>query len=140
MATLGPETVLQRAPRLRLQLESDNSARILLADCDLTCGPHGLAVLNAFAQPTTMSAALGRLVSVAGVQEWAELARTIVDLHAAGVLRDEANNVPALSDDAKGFDGATVHSVMLNDRERTSRFLEGIREVVRPGDVVVDVG
>jgi hypothetical protein len=29
---------------------------------------------------------------------------------------------------------------MLNDRVRTSSFLAGIREVVRPGDIVVDIG
>jgi hypothetical protein len=29
---------------------------------------------------------------------------------------------------------------MLNDRARTARFLAGIHEVVRPGDVVVDIG
>jgi predicted RNA methylase len=29
---------------------------------------------------------------------------------------------------------------MLNDRTRTSRLIAGIREVVRPGDVVIDIG
>jgi hypothetical protein len=141
MAKIGPNTLLQRVPRLRLQLESDNSARILLDDRALTCGPHALAVLNAFSQPTSMSAALSKLApATGGAQDWVELTRTIVDLHAAGVLLDEESHAAPLREDATGFDGAAVHSVMLDDRERTSRFLEGIQEVVRAGDVVVDVG
>jgi protein arginine N-methyltransferase 1 len=33
-----------------------------------------------------------------------------------------------------------LHTVILNDRVRTSSFLEGIRDVVRPDDIVVDIG
>ena len=33
-----------------------------------------------------------------------------------------------------------MHIAMLNDRRRTASFLAAIRRVVRPGDVVVDVG
>ena len=33
-----------------------------------------------------------------------------------------------------------LHTVMLNDRVRTSSLLDGIRDVVRPDDIVVDIG
>ena len=33
-----------------------------------------------------------------------------------------------------------MHTLMLNDRVRTSAYLSALREVVRPGDIVVDIG
>jgi hypothetical protein len=39
-----------------------------------------------------------------------------------------------------GYDSSPIHVAMLNDRTRVSRFLDGIREVVQPGDVVLDLG
>lgn len=39
-----------------------------------------------------------------------------------------------------GFGAPAIHIQMLDDRERTGRFLRAIRETVRPGDVVVDLG
>lgn len=37
-------------------------------------------------------------------------------------------------------DVVELHTRMLNDRGRTSRFIRAVEEVVRPGDVVVDLG
>jgi SAM-dependent methyltransferase len=65
---------------------------------------------------------------------------TIVHLYKAGVLRDEAQNRPRLGAYASGFDTAPVHVSMLNDKHRTLSFLSGIKEVVQPGDVVLDIG
>ena len=36
-------------------------------------------------------------------------------------------------------EAASFHAMMLDDRERTSKFIAAIREVVEPGDVVLDV-
>ncbi len=39
-----------------------------------------------------------------------------------------------------GFDLPAAHVAMLDDRERTELFFAAIAEVVKPGDVVVDIG
>jgi SAM-dependent methyltransferase len=39
-----------------------------------------------------------------------------------------------------GYSAAPIHIEMLSDRQRTQKFIEGIRQVVRPGDVVLDIG
>ena len=41
---------------------------------------------------------------------------------------------------AAGFSGAAIHIKMLDDRARTESYLAAIAEVVKPGDVVIDVG
>lgn len=42
--------------------------------------------------------------------------------------------------DRLGAQAVRLHTVMLNDRRRTERFIAAVRQVVRPGDVVVDLG
>ncbi|MEW6375360.1 MAG: 50S ribosomal protein L11 methyltransferase, partial [Thermodesulfobacteriota bacterium] len=91
--------------------------------------------------PSSLSGALEKLrTKVKGAQDWMDLVSTIVHLYEAGVLRDETQNKPTFRADPSGYDSAPIHVAMLNDRVRTSSFLAGIYEVVRPGDIVVDIG
>ncbi len=75
--------------------------------------------------------------TVTGVQGWIELVSTITNLYKAGVLVDETGAPPA---PVIGWSAPAVHISMLNDRTRTDAFVKAIAEVVRPGDVVVDIG
>ena len=138
MTPLKPRALLQRIPHLTVHLDG-NELRIKVADGFITCSTHGLTVLEAFAQPTPLGEGLDKL-KAHGAQHWIELTSIVVQLHEAGILRDfsEADTVPGLT--ATGFGAAPIHVAMLNDRARTSQFLAGIREVIRPGDVVVEVG
>jgi protein arginine N-methyltransferase 1 len=135
---LNPDLVLHRVPDLKLHVLSDNRIQISLEEKTVTCGPHTLAILDTFHQPTSFSEALRRLGKASvGVQDWAALTSTIVELYRAGVLQDETQSRPVAS---YGFGSSRVHVRMLNDRTRTSSFLAGIGEVVTAGDVVVDIG
>lgn len=68
------------------------------------------------------------------------LTTTILQLYDAGILQDENQRKRELKASKKGFGGLGIHRNMLNDRARTSALLTGISEVVRPGDIVVDIG
>ena len=105
------------------------------------CGSYGLAVLDVFSRPTSLSAGVERLkAQAAGSQSWIDLTTTIMQLYRAGILREEGAAAPELVAGASGYDASPIHAAMLNDRVRTDSFIRGISEVVRPGDVVVDVG
>jgi hypothetical protein len=67
-----------------------------------------------------------------------ELMGEVRRLHEAGALIPEGQSPPALA--AGGFGAALEHIAMLNDRTRTEAYLKAIGEIVRPGDVVVDIG
>jgi protein arginine N-methyltransferase 1 len=137
---LDPNEPLQRLPDLSVHLQSDGSIRIDLEDRALLCGPHALRILETFSQPTTFRHALEALrTDVLGTQDWVDLNDTIMNLFRAGALEPvvRASKGPAMR---TGYDAAIQHINMLNDRGRTSAFLDAIREVVRPGDVVVDIG
>ncbi len=138
---LTAETVLQRVPDLDLHLDSEGGVVIDLGARHLHCRQHALVILAEFSQPRTMAQALAGLETlVRGVEDWKQLTATIMVLHDAGVLRDESQQVPPRRQPPAGFAAAPVHIKMLNDRKRTESFLEAIRRVVRPGDVVVDLG
>jgi SAM-dependent methyltransferase len=74
------------------------------------------------------------------MQEWIAISSTIGTLFQAGILRDPTAEPPKLSSRAMQFDNATEHLRMLADRTRTEAYMRALREVVRPDDVVVDIG
>jgi predicted RNA methylase len=136
-----PETVLQRVPELRVNLDSANNVEILFQGEIVTCGPHGLALLDAFSKPRAVAEVLDSFKTrVTGALDWTDLIATIKLLFNRGILRDENEIRPTLRSRRLGFDAAPIHVAMLNDRVRTSAFLRAIHEVVRPGDIVVEIG
>ncbi len=107
----------------------------------LTCSVSALIILNTFNQPKTLGAALDEMhAQVKGAESWMDLTSTIINFYQTGILIREDQVKPSLNTHPYGFDSAWIHTAMLNDRIRTSKFFEGIREVVRPGDVVLDIG
>lgn len=139
--TLAPDTVLHRVPDVRLHVDSSNNVSIQSESTVYHLGPHGLAILDVFYQPMSLSGALERLRGVVtSTQDWMALTTTIVQLYEAGILQDESQRRPKLEAGRLSFGAPDLHLGMLNDRIRTSRYLAAIREVVRLGDVVVDIG
>lgn len=137
---LRPNTILQRAPNLNVRIESNNEVFITGAQ-SINCGSYGLAVLDAFAHPTALSAALKKLeMRVSGGYEWMELTRVISYFFEQGILLDEHKVKPTLSESPVGFDAARIHVAMLNDEARTLKYLKAISETVCSQDVVLDIG
>jgi protein arginine N-methyltransferase 1 len=139
---LSPTTVLRRAPALKLRVHSDNVVEIEAGEVRTRCAANtrALAILDAFSAPTTFSDALQNLEGqLGGAQDWMDLTSTIVDLYRVGILRDESASSEAPRD-GSAFGAPPVHVRMLDDRARTSSFLQAIEEVVQEGDVVVDLG
>lgn len=138
---LSPSTILQRIPDLRMRVDSTGGAQIFTDGGAIECGSHCLAVLDAFSRPVSLASALEELTARArGTQDWRDLTSTIIRLYRAGVLLDENHARPMMDAEGTGYNAPQVHIEMLNDRARTACFIDAIREVVRPGDVVVEVG
>ena len=136
MAELSSDTVLQRAPHLNVELGPNTIIHV--GGRQVPAASHVLPILEAFSHPVAYSKAVKDLSArVTGVQGWIELVSTITNLYKAGVLVDEAGTASA---PAIGWSAPQVHISMLNDRVRTEAFLSAIAEVVRPDDVVVDIG
>ena len=133
------DTILQRIPNLDLRIDSSNQVVVSFDGKRLECGPHGLAILEAFTHPQPLGEAM-RTIKANGAQDLAQLMSTMIGLYRAGVLRDPTHLTSAWKADTSGYGATPIHVVMLNDRVRTSYFVAAIQEVIRPGDVVVDIG
>ncbi len=64
----------------------------------------------------------------------------VVGMWEAGLLEEEDPAVPAHRPDRSGYGAARIHIRMLDDKARTAAFLNAVRQVVVPGDVVADLG
>src|SRR5690606_15727664 len=92
-------------------------------------------------RPTTMREAIATLSPiVAGKLDLADVITTIVRMRQHGVLVAEGESRGTIKRGSGTFDTAPIHVKMLNDSLRVQRYFEGLRRVVRPSDVVVDIG
>jgi hypothetical protein len=140
--TVSRHTLLRVAPDVTVRYRDGAEVEIALGPERLSAGPHGISILEAFRTATTMGAVLDRLgAQTTGMQDWIELSAMITGFAEIGILVDVAAvPAPALNPDPGRFDSARVHVGMLDDRTRTDLYLTAIRAVVRPGDVVVEIG
>ncbi|HJW86507.1 MAG TPA: 50S ribosomal protein L11 methyltransferase [Candidatus Brocadiaceae bacterium] len=135
------KTRLQRVKELTLKIESYDRIHILFDGQKVSAGCYGLAIMDAFARPTSWEDALLLLKSqIKHPRDWVEINSTIRRLIDKGILMPEAHSIPSFRSKSRGFDAAAIHVKMLNDRLRTTGFLKAINSVVRAGDVVVDIG
>jgi hypothetical protein len=133
---LRSDTVLRRRPDLVLRLEADGNVIVEADGRSTGCGPLALRMLDEFGRPRSVGEVLERF-PVASLDGWRDAADTLIALRRAGALIGGAEVVGAA---AAGFSDAGIHIRMLDDVPRTRAFIDALRAVVRPGDVVVDIG
>jgi hypothetical protein len=139
--SLLPATVLKLAPGVSVTYRTGIDVEIALGPERIVAGPHGVAILEAFRTPRPMGDAIAELgVHTTGMQEWIEMSAMVATFARLGILRDPSASAPALSPQSGRFDAANSHVWMLDDQTRTSAYQAAIRQTVRPGDVVVEVG
>jgi precorrin-6B methylase 2 len=104
--------------------------------------PRAILDLLAFYQePHTLEEGLRFLGRCAkGMQGLAAGFTRLLELCEQGVLVLDNEDCPSWSPPCNQTYGPSAQIRMLEDRVRTSRFIEAIRRTVRPGDVVVDLG
>jgi len=128
--------VLHRLPDVRLSLDARSEVSVDLRGKIHIFGRHGLRLLEIFSRPMAVAEAMEILKpSLVGAQEWVQALLTLQQMESAGVLVEGEAQASAAP-----FDQASIHIAMLHDRRRTQAFVEAIRQVVRPGDVVADLG
>ncbi len=137
---LDADTVLEVAPGLIFRTR-DQSVEVVVGavhtSFDLSC----LSLLGAFARPRKVSEALSRLHPDPTHRTLRnEAAHSIHDLVKLGVLVPHAPTSSRLGTQELDFAGATQHTLMLNDVQRTETYLRAVRAAVRPDDVVLDIG
>ena len=135
---LSPETVLQLAPGIRTRL--DAAGHVLVDAPDGTIidiGPKGFATLSMFAWPLSLGAAIDRLET-----DRNSSTDFVPTLSVINMLIEEGALVPPNADrvPTRGWADPVEHARMLHDDRRTSHYIAALRQAVRPGDIVLDIG
>ncbi len=131
---------LQIAPATRIDFRAPSAPAVTLGVARTPLGAHGLALLDAFRVGSTITDALARLKPrLAGSLEWVECLRLATRLQELGILVP-LDRSAAAAPHRPGFASPPIHIAMLDDRSRMDAFLQAIRQTVRPGDTVVDIG
>lgn len=132
------DTVLIRAPELTIYVHSNGALEISVDGGSFSAGVHALSVLDMFTEPRKLSDVVDQ-IEARSARDFATLTTTILELCANGILMSPDREA-IFPDFAGGWNGSSIHAKMLGDEDRTRLFLDALREVVTPGDVVVDIG
>jgi protein arginine N-methyltransferase 1 len=135
---LSPETLLQLASGIRTRM--DAAGHVLVDAPDGTIidlGPTGFATLSLFGSPITLGDAIERLE-----QDNRSSTDFLPTMSAINMLIEEGALVSpdARHGPTRGWADPVEHARMLHDHRRTGDYLAALRNAVRPGDVVLDIG
>jgi precorrin-6B methylase 2 len=100
-------------------------------------GPRGFATLSMFASPVSLGAAIRRLeTNGVGSTDF------VPTLSVINMLIEEGALVPPGAGrlTTRGWADPVEHARMLHDHRRTSDYIAALRQGVRPGDIVLDIG
>jgi hypothetical protein len=126
----------------KLHLVRDFSVHVRASHAEIE-GPAGVAtvrleglfaLLSRFEGGATLAEVLASMPA-RGALDWMEQTAVVRELVGVGALAHEATG-PA----HRGFGAPGIHVQMLHDVERVLAYLRAIEELVRPDDVVVDLG
>lgn len=119
----------------------DGGYRIAVGAGELLADRYAMAILDVFSTPKTLQQGLDELEGrIRGITTLVDVVTQVNHLYQAGVLRDPDTATTTAPAHEERFDSAPVHIRMLNDRARTMAFQSAIRAMVRPDDVVLDIG
>jgi AraC-like DNA-binding protein len=125
VSRLSPDLVLHRVPNVSLTLSAADTITIKAGSGKVICGRLGLRVLERFARPATVGEVAAQ--SVSGAQQWMDLMDTIALLVDHGVLYDVSEGPPGGQPRRSyWWDNPRPHIQMLDDVERTNRFIAAI--------------
>lgn len=134
--SLAADTLLVRADGLVVRLDDAEHLAIELDGELVVAPPLALDVLALFRLPRSVGEAIAALAR-AGQEDFIETSTVLLQLARAGILRSPHERVARA---LRGYVRPSIHIAMLEDRVRTDGFLKAVRDLVRPSDVVVDIG
>lgn len=139
---LSPGTILYREPELILEVDSANCVRVHHDQQILEFGQHALAILDTFYHPQAIQTALSKLPKpIRGKRETEEIVTTISKLVDGGILKERSPiGYTSRMFPHGGYGLAALNIAILDDPDRKRAFVAAVEQVVKPHDVVLDLG
>jgi protein arginine N-methyltransferase 1 len=139
--SVNKDTKLVVNQKLQINLDTDKSVKISKGGRAVKFDFHTLSIIEKFCTPNTISKVMEELKSsIKGAQDWIAITNTIFKLYNFKILIEEDKHSTALRNSPFGYNSASFHIGLLNDKMRTSSFLDAIKDSVKKGDIVVDIG
>ncbi len=135
-SSIPPETVLVRAREVRVRLTDEDEIGIDVGGEQLHAPRLALTLLDAFSSPRRVSDVLAT-VAGGGAERALEAEACVSHMASNGVLVLPEERA-ALG--TRGWVRPSIHMLMLDDRGRTNGFCHALRMIVKPDDVVMDIG
>jgi protein arginine N-methyltransferase 1 len=129
-------------PELVLEVDTSNLTKIYHHGRVIKVGHDAMALLDILHTPRTVAETVARAKDrCAGTRAAQQLLTTLIQLVNAGILRREPIvGFSTATWPGGGYDAAFPHLKILDDLPRKGAFVRAVRETVRPGDVVLDLG
>jgi len=135
--------VLHRRAEIDFSLEANGEVSVHIGEQSVRLGPMALAIMDIYRRPMTVKDAVLEIVARAPTDEVVnDTVDIIKQLTEIGVLLKE-DKIPTISERFYPFgyyDSPGVQIRILNDSRRRLAYLAAVKSVVRPGDVVLDLG
>lgn len=137
-SNLSRDSLLERAPSISLELHSAGNATARVEGRAVSLGIHALSILAACTEPRRLGD-LAAQAQVAGGRDFADFMAAVLDLLRTGLLLAPGPGTNVVPDRGSWNDPG-IHVSMLNDSTRTLAFVKALRQIIKPTDVVLDIG
>ena len=123
---------------LKISIQDGCRLTFSLTDGNYDFPLAALGLLDKFTHPRTFTEA-ARQISATGSSDWIHqtaILRSLIEIGALDTVEDGKQPPKAVIE----YGSARIHIDMLNDKARTRAYQKAIRDLVKPGDCVVDIG
>lgn len=140
MKSLSSDLILKRSANYSVSLHTDGTVTLFLPNRVVELSEHALPLLSLFSRPCRVERAFDILApTVKSGEDWVAVRDTLAELWRNGLLTAvDPLHPQSLHPDKYADPGG--HTRLIDDRSRTDAIIEAVREVVQPGDRVIDVG
>lgn len=135
------DTTVRRATNVKFEVDSSNEVIVYTDKGRFNAGHSSLRILERCFTPCSVRNLLEEMVDPDKREASKEILRTLKALFSSGaIVESEGSGLSSSMFPFGGYAAPFVQTKMLNDVLRKQIYLDAIRDLVKPEDIVIDLG